>query len=64
MITQTETKEQKLARLEAAGTIVRDCPGCRYWYEHPQADPFAPGHKASPRCESGQHDHCTCDTCF
>lgn len=24
----------------------------------------APPHAASPRCESGQDPHCTCDTCF
>lgn len=23
-----------------------------------------PSHEASPRCRSGRHDHCTCDTCF
>ena len=25
---------------------------------------FYPRHKASPRCESGGHAHCTCDRCF
>ncbi len=25
---------------------------------------FHPPHDASPRCESGKHPHCTCDTCF
>ena len=25
---------------------------------------FAPSHKPSPRCRSGKHPHCTCDTCF
>jgi hypothetical protein len=25
---------------------------------------FGPPHNASPRCESGGHNHCTCDTCF
>jgi hypothetical protein len=23
-----------------------------------------PRHEASPRCESGKHPHCSCDTCF
>lgn len=59
-----ETKEQKIARLEAAGIIVQDCSGCRYWYEHPTASPMAPSHNASSRCRSGQRNHCTCDTCF
>ena len=26
--------------------------------------PFMPPHDASPNCESGKHNHCTCDTCF
>lgn len=26
--------------------------------------PFAPRRKASPRCQSGGHAYCTCDTCF
>jgi hypothetical protein len=25
---------------------------------------FFPSHDASPRCESGHRDHCSCDTCF
>jgi hypothetical protein len=25
---------------------------------------FGPPHNASPKCESGRHSHCTCDTCF
>jgi hypothetical protein len=27
-------------------------------------NPMMPSHGASPRCESGGHTHCTCDTCF
>lgn len=26
--------------------------------------PFFPPHDASARCESGRHNHCSCDTCF
>lgn len=25
---------------------------------------FGPSHDASPGCESGKHEHCSCDTCF
>jgi hypothetical protein len=25
---------------------------------------YHPNHNASPRCQSGRRDHCTCDTCF
>jgi len=28
------------------------------------AQSFGPSHDASPRCESGKRNHCTCDTCF
>ena len=28
------------------------------------SDIFAPRHKASKRCESGKHNHCSCDVCF
>lgn len=27
-------------------------------------DKGAPPHDASPRCESGKHNHCTCDICW
>lgn len=39
-------------------------PGeCKYCDEH-RDDQMMPPHYASTRCESGQHTHCTCDTCF
>jgi hypothetical protein len=25
---------------------------------------MAPRHFASPRCESGRHNHCSCEICF
>ncbi len=59
-----ETKEQRLARLEAQGIIFKDCPYCREWYEHPTGNPAAPRHQASASCESGKRPHCTCDTCW
>lgn len=27
-------------------------------------DQMMPNHSASPRCESGSHNHCTCDRCY
>ncbi len=27
-------------------------------------DTMCPPHTASSRCNSGKHDHCTCDTCY
>lgn len=38
------------------GLLVAGCPGCR--------DEGGPPHEASPRCESGGRDHCSCDACF
>jgi hypothetical protein len=43
-------------RFAAPGTC-RYCDQCR-------TDPMMPYHEASDRCESGKHNHCTCDTCF
>ncbi len=60
-----ETREQKIARLEALGMLDSACPGCRERYE--AKDPtsvFAPNHKASDRCRSGKRPHCSCDTCW
>ena len=62
--TITETREQKIARLEAQGRLDPNCAGCKEFYEHPNVDPFAPNHKASDYCESGKRPHCTCDICF
>lgn len=59
-----ESREQRIARLEAAGIIFPDCSGCRVWYEGAQAYPMAPSHEASAYCESGKRPHCTCDSCF
>lgn len=58
-------REQTIARLEAKGLMVPSCPTCKERYE--ASDPIMvlmPWHKAKDSCESGQHHHCTCDTCF
>jgi hypothetical protein len=36
-----------------------ECPSC----DREKGD-FHPSHDASESCESGKHNHCTCDTCF
>jgi hypothetical protein len=36
----------------------RACPTCA------TADAMTPRHDASPSCESGGRDHCTCDRCY
>lgn len=39
-----------------------ECPTCDR--ERAKNSDFHPPHDASPRCESGKHNHCSCDTCF
>jgi hypothetical protein len=41
-------------------------PGqCAYCDREREAgNTFFPWHDASAFCESGKHEHCTCDTCF
>lgn len=66
MTLSTDDRDQQLERMEQAGTVHPDCETCQsYFYtaENP-ANVFAPNHTASPRCESGKHSHCSCDTCF
>lgn len=36
--------------------------GCQVCNEYPPDE--GPPHDASPRCESGRREHCTCDICF
>lgn len=48
-------------RPESGGAYWVGCPTC---YSVKHGGGFGPSHKASPRCQSGQHAHCTCDTCF
>lgn len=37
--------------------------GCVTCSQH-MASEMMPPHDASPRCESGKRNHCTCDVCF
>ena len=39
-----------------------ECRYCDKLRETGQA--FMPLHDASPNCQSGRRNHCTCDTCF
>lgn len=60
----SETRAERIARMEAMGSLVPGCAGCREFYEHPRLAPFAPSHRSGARCRSGGRPHCTCDTCF
>lgn len=39
-----------------------DVPGCPRCDREPTV--FHPAHDASPRCDSGGYEHCSCDVCF
>lgn len=39
-----------------------ECSYCDLEYDKPTW--VFPPHTASPNCRSGNHNHCTCDTCF
>ncbi len=57
---EVETEEVTWSDLRQAGWT-RVCSEC----DRVKANGgFGPPHHASPRCESGGHNHCTCDTCF
>lgn len=59
-----------ITQFEKEGELSPSCRTCvEYFYPlllagQKFSNIFAPRHKASNRCESGKHSHCTCDTCF
>lgn len=48
--------------LNRGKAVVGECKYCDD--ERLAGSTFHPRHNASPRCESGGRNHCTCDTCF
>ena len=70
METLTSDILEYILKLENDGEIDRFCKTCQEIFIPQLKDGknfsniFAPRHKASSRCESGKHAHCTCDTCF
>ncbi len=60
----SETREERLARWQAAGLYDPACPGCAAVPAHPTLSPFQPAHRSGARCQSGGRPHCTCDACF
>lgn len=61
----SETRGERIMRLEELGTINPFCDYCQEFYKAKDpATHFAPRHTASPGCRSGKRPHCTCDTCF
>jgi hypothetical protein len=61
-----ETRSEALARWERMGWLVRDCPGCKEFYDTPEYPwaVFAPSHEVRDRCESGLKPHCSCPVCW
>lgn len=55
-----ETREERIKRLEASGTLDPKCRACDEFYMHPTLNPFAPRHNS----KDGHYPHCTCDACF
>lgn len=61
----TTTKEERIKRLEDLGLLAPNCEACKPVYESEDGlSPMMPAHKASDKCQSGKHPHCTCDVCF
>lgn len=60
----SETRQDRLDRLQEMGRFDPNCSYCSELFNHPTLSPFMPSHTASVRCRSGRHNHCTCDTCF
>lgn len=60
----TETRAERIQRLEVLGVLAPDCETCKPAYAHPTLSAFMPQHKAGAFCRSGKRPHCTCDGCF
>jgi hypothetical protein len=60
----SETRAERIARMERLGVIDPDCETCKPAYDHPTLSAFMPQHRAGSWCRSGKQPHCTCDGCF
>lgn len=59
MSTETKITEERITFYQRE--YVEGCATC----DHIKASGgFGPNHDASRGCESGKHNHCTCDFCF
>jgi hypothetical protein len=61
MATASTTPESDVAPRRIRAMLIKGM--CAYCDEH-RDDQMMPPHDASPRCESGKRNHCTCDVCF
>lgn len=58
---ETDEKGEKFERIDHTRYYVA-CSFCQRMKEGGTS--FFPNHHASSRCESGKHNHCSCDSCF
>ena len=59
----TEQEHIELLRLQAKARQ-EEIANCKYCQEIKASGGFGPPHFASPNCQSGRRNHCSCDTCF
>ena len=63
--TRLEKHENGTVLMEGDRVLATYHPGCDFCDTMKgERRTFFPPHDASPRCDSGGRDHCTCDTCF
>lgn len=56
-------QESALAAVQSPTARRQRDEGCLYCQQY-QPGEMMPPHDASPRCESGRRNHCTCDICW
>ena len=64
----TEQEYIELLRLHGKEAVAKarkdEIANCEYCKELAAKGGWGPSHFASPNCQSGRRNHCTCDTCF
>lgn len=60
----TGASDARITKVYKGTQVLRDadCPICLPAMQG--VEKMVPYHEASPRCESGKRNHCSCDTCF
>lgn len=66
VLAEEDSPERVLSNwVKIAKTIENERASCSECKRiHDSGESLAPTHRASSRCQSGGHPHCTCDTCF
>jgi len=59
--TDEQTFSERELRIIALGGWDPECSFCQ---QAGRPGGYFPAHTAMPRCKSGRHNHCSCDTCF